>query len=107
MEGSIHRAPWPNVAEFGDAIEGADPELAGLAAQVLQEVRRTKTEARTGMRTPVRLLQITASADDAERLELVRDDLTDAGVIEDLTIAVEADQPQLVAHAELVVDKPH
>lgn len=102
MDGSIHRTSWPSAAEFGDAPSGADAALPSLAGHVLHEVRRAKTEAKTGMRTAVRHLAVTATGDDAARLDQVRGDLVDAGVVEELVITVDDDATEVLVTAELV-----
>ena len=104
MDGSIHRTGWPTTAELGGAGDGADGELPALAAQVLHEVRRTKTEARTGMRTAVRRLEVSAPPDLIERLETVRGDLVDAGVVEALVMTPAAGDAELTVSVELVAD---
>ncbi|MCB1027477.1 MAG: class I tRNA ligase family protein, partial [Microthrixaceae bacterium] len=106
MEGSVHRTGWPDPGEFGATTARADDRLVALAAGVMHEVRRTKTEARTGMRTPVRHLEITVNADDAERLALVRDDLIDAGVVKELVVVVGDDDTELSVAATLELDEP-
>ena len=56
-EGSVHRADWPDAAELRLAATAADGprEDAALeiAADVLREVRKAKSEARRPMRAPV------------------------------------------------------
>ncbi|MEZ5383410.1 MAG: valine--tRNA ligase [Microthrixaceae bacterium] len=99
MDGSVHRAEWPSSAEFGDAATRSDPALPGLTARVLREIRRAKTEARTGMRTTVEHASVSARGDDVARLELVRNDLCDAGVVTELVLTVDpnATEPKVVA----------
>lgn len=102
MDGSIHRTGWPTVHELGGAGEGADGALPALAAHVLHEVRRTKTEARTGMRTAVRHLEVSAPPAAIERLESVRDDLVDAGVVQEFVMTPTADDAEVAVSVELV-----
>ena len=104
MDGSIHRTGWPTTAELGGAGDGADGELPALAAQVLHEVRRTKTEARTGMRTAVRRLEVSAPPELLDRLETVRGDLVDAGVVQEFVTTPTDTGADLTVSVELVVD---
>lgn len=81
QSGSIHTSSWPTVAELGD-LAGADPALSPLAASVLSELRRAKTEAKRGMRTPI--AHATVEIPDTLRpaFEAIQADLTDAGGVE-------------------------
>jgi valyl-tRNA synthetase len=105
QEGSIHRAPWPEAAELAEAAGGerlALEELAlELAADVLGEVRKAKSEAKRPMRAPVARLVVHDSAERLEALELGADDLRQAGSVEALE-TVEA--PEFSVAVELAQD---
>ena len=98
-EGSVHAQPWPAAAALRDAggDDRSDPDCLTVAAEVLQAVRRSKSEAKVSMRTPVTLLTVTAPDAVAELFALVEEDLRNAGVVEQvvrergdaLTVAVE------------------
>ena len=96
--GSIHRAPWPEAAQLhGELAEGAgerDLEANALevAADVLREVRKAKSEARLPMRAPVRRVLVSDLPERLHALGLAREDLLQAGVIDALDVA-EADEP--------------
>jgi valyl-tRNA synthetase len=82
-DGSIHRAPWPSRDELGG---GGDPEILAVAAEVLGEIRKAKSESKRSMRTAVDRAVVT---DTPERLALLRfaeADLRGAGVITDLEL---------------------
>jgi valyl-tRNA synthetase len=86
QEGSVHRASWPSAEELAVAAAGAgrngeDMALA-VAADVLREVRKAKTQARRGMRAPVRRVVVRDTAQRLQALELGSDDLVAAGAIE-------------------------
>ena len=103
QEGSVHGAPWPQVAEL-TAAAGADlkPDDAGdgvprtvdgasredialsLAADVLREVRKAKSQARRKMRAPVRRVLVRDTPERLGTLELGAGDLLQAGSIEAL-----------------------
>jgi valyl-tRNA synthetase len=80
-EGSVHQAKWPESAALRADAGDADPALLGVAAEVLSELRRVKTEAKRSLRTPLTSATV---ADTPTRLALVADvldDLADAGVV--------------------------
>ncbi len=112
--GSIHRAPWPEAGELlaelgargldrldaagadGDGEQEADArgeeDLAlTVAADVLREVRKAKSEARLPMRAPVRLVRVHDTPARLSALRLGLADLLAAGAIEEFA-PVEADE---------------
>ena len=66
QEGSVHHAPWPDVAEIG-AHADADQDVLTVAAEVLGAVRREKTSHKRSMRARVALLTRDRSAGHARR----------------------------------------
>lgn len=86
-EGSIHRAPWPTVAELTDA--GAADSDASLYAvtNVLGQIRRAKTEAKVGMRAAIQSVDVVDSAEVVAAIEGSRRDLMLAGVVETLNVS--------------------
>ena len=117
--GSVHRAPWPRVheligvAEAGEAGETGETTAGGsgagqdrrtleataldVAADVLREVRKAKSDAQAPMRAPVARVEVRDVAERVTALELGRDDLLMAGSIalletvvgEEFSVAVE------------------
>jgi valyl-tRNA synthetase len=89
-EGSIHRQPWPTGAELEQYIEGQD-ERGALALEraslVLGEVRRTKSEAKRPLTTPVVALAVRDTAANLEALRAGETDLRAAGFIEAMELA--------------------
>ncbi|MGH9071365.1 MAG: class I tRNA ligase family protein, partial [Acidimicrobiales bacterium] len=91
--GSVHRAPWPTVAELDCAVappgiaaeDAADPSAGGdqlvleVASEVLGRIRRAKSEAHLSMRAPVSRVVVTDLADRLAALEAGRSDLVAAG----------------------------
>jgi valyl-tRNA synthetase len=96
QEGSVHRSPWPSADDLRQAAgaedaaapgDEPDPAVLAVAAAVLGEVRKAKSEAKRSMRTEV---TSTVVADTPERLALLAlaaDDVRSAGRIEALTTA--------------------
>jgi valyl-tRNA synthetase len=78
-EGSVHLQTWPVLDETG-----GDPAVLAVAGEVLGQVRKAKSAAKTSMRTGVERLVV---RDTAERLALVeqaRADILNAGVVSEL-----------------------
>ena len=87
-EGSVHAQSWPTAAPLREAGGSAEePDALAVAADVLQAVRRAKSEAKTSMRTPVTSLVVTAPGALLELLALVEEDLRNAGVVEQVATA--------------------
>jgi valyl-tRNA synthetase len=100
QQGSVHHAPWPEAGELaaeaglaqpgasgGDAgtTEAAREEMAlAVAADVLREVRKAKSQSRRPMRAPVLRVVVRDSAERLRALELGAGDLMQAGAIEQL-----------------------
>jgi valyl-tRNA synthetase len=85
-EGSIHRAAWPTVEEITDAAD--DDATLRAASHVLGQIRRTKTEAKVGMRAAVARAAVSDSDEVIARLTAAADDLTRAGSIASLNLIV-------------------
>ena len=99
QSGSIHLAPWPDAAELRaelDAGGGGEPagdedEALTVAAEVLGEVRKAKSEAQRPMRAPVRLVRVYDTPARLSALRLGLGDLLGAGAIEQLE-PIESDE---------------
>jgi valyl-tRNA synthetase len=80
-EGSVHAATWPV------PTGAADPSLdLEAVSEVLQRVRRAKTEAKRSQRAEVARVTIGAPAQADGALDAARDDLVDALTIRELTV---------------------
>jgi valyl-tRNA synthetase len=85
-DASIHRAAWPISEDLGVV---ADADLAPVfdeARSVLTEVRKAKSDAKLGMRTPVTRLVVENAADRLAHLRLAAEDVCAAGVVETLDL---------------------
>jgi valyl-tRNA synthetase len=98
--GSIHLAPWPDAAELSAAVgdvevpgatRAVEDDALAVAAEVLKEVRKAKSEARRPMRAPVTRLRVHDTAERLAALELGAVDLRQAGSIEVLEPIVAED----------------
>jgi valyl-tRNA synthetase len=78
--GSVHNAPWPERAEFGE-VDAGTVLVLDVAAEVLGQVRRAKTTAKRSMRSPVAAVAVADTPERIAALRLAEDDLRDAGGI--------------------------
>jgi valyl-tRNA synthetase len=86
QEGSVHRAEWPSAEALELEASSADSDreetALELAADVLREVRKAKSQARRPMRAPVARVVVHDTPTRLRALELGRGDLLLAGSIE-------------------------
>jgi valyl-tRNA synthetase len=108
--GSVHRASWPEAAELVAALGDVEPDPAAdedealaIAADVLKEVRKAKSEARRPMRAPVSRVVVRDSAERLGALALGVEDLRLAGSIEAVA-TVEAEE--FAVEVELADESP-
>ena len=87
-QGSIHRAPWPDLEEFPAAARAGDVAVLDMAAWVLGEIRKAKTAAKVSMRAPVARVVVTDSAERIDLLATVADDVRAAGSVAELVSEV-------------------
>jgi valyl-tRNA synthetase len=93
QKGSVHRAQWPRGAEILELIGGADDGAAlalERAALVLGEVRKTKSEAKRKLSTPVERLVVRDTGTHLMALRTAEADLRSSGFVEEL-VTEEAD----------------
>jgi valyl-tRNA synthetase len=89
--GSVHRSPWPTVAELVGAAD-ADDEVLSAASAVLGDVRRAKTTAKRSMRWPVSRLVVAGPAPHLAAVRAAVGDLTEAAGVDDVE-CLEAEEP--------------
>ena len=89
--GSIHRSGWPEVAELAVEEHAGEDDALAVAADVLREVRRAKSQAQRPMRAPVRLVRVHDTPARLRALGLGLGDLLAAGAIEQVE-TVEAEE---------------
>jgi valyl-tRNA synthetase len=99
--GSVHRAPWPDVSELRELAADGRPEVFDLAATVLGEVRKAKTEAKRSLRAPVDRAVVGHQAGPLAALRLAAADLAEAGSIATLDLV---DAPELTVEVTLAPD---
>ena len=89
QQGSIHRAPWPEPSELFDAAGGEDDHGARsleLAATVLGEIRKKKSEEQRPLKTPVSRAIVRMPPGEQAMLSAVERDLRASGLIQNLVI---------------------
>ncbi len=86
QEGSVHRAAWPTAAELGPSAAGGDPDVFAVAADVLGEIRKAKSDAKKSMRADVTSVVVTAGVPDLAALRESRGDVEAAGRVAELTL---------------------
>jgi valyl-tRNA synthetase len=84
--GSIHRSSWPSGDALRAAARGGDPLVLTVAAEVLTEVRRAKSEAKRSMRAPVDTVTVTDTPERLAALDMAAVDVQGAGVIAELVV---------------------
>jgi valyl-tRNA synthetase len=90
QEGSVHRAPWPDVYELGTSAE-ADPQVLAVASDVIGGIRRAKSEQKLSIRTEVETLSVQAGPAEIEALRHALGDVRAAGRVRDVELVVSAD----------------
>ena len=105
MEGSVHQAAWPTATELAVSADGpvGDPRIGTLAAKVLTELRRAKTEAKRGMKTPIALATVALPTDDMVLFVDIASDLADAGSVSEWAISA---AEEFAVSATLAEDSP-
>ena len=86
-EGSVHRAPWPSLAEFAFDPTDAPGEVYEPVAAVLEALRRAKSTAQVSQRAAVARLGVVAPPDVLAALRAAAGDLEAAGSITGLELA--------------------
>jgi valyl-tRNA synthetase len=83
-DGSVHASRWPDAAAIRATAGAVDATVVDVAAHVLGELRRAKTEAKRGPSAEITTATIVDTPARLELLELVRRDLCDAARIGEL-----------------------
>ncbi|MEK7409843.1 MAG: valine--tRNA ligase, partial [Actinomycetota bacterium] len=85
---SIHLGPWPTSDEIVGDIIAADngEELLTTVCEVLSQIRRAKTEAKTSQRTEVAHLTISATSPQLQLIESSMHDLRNAGGLNEVEL---------------------
>jgi len=87
MQGSVHRAAWPEAAPIRALAGDATPESLAVAAAVLGELRGAKSAAKVSMRNPIDMATVTDTPARLALLAGVAGDVCEAGKVEQLRTA--------------------
>jgi valyl-tRNA synthetase len=89
---SVHRARWPEADELramavDTSIADGTPSPLVVAAEVLGQIRKTKSDAKVSQRAPVERVVVTDTHDRLSALSQAGDDLRAAGSVSELVTA--------------------
>ena len=91
QRGSVHKATWPTEAEILSVANGADDRgvlALQMAAQVLGDIRKKKSEGQRQLKTPVARVVIRAPENKLELLPDIEQDLRASGQIQQIDTLV-------------------
>ena len=96
-EDSIHTTSWPRTADLrGELTKAVDLGILDAASETLSEVRRAKTEAKRSLKVKATTVVVSASKKRVSQVDLVRNDLIEAGNIDALELVEQEDAPPSV-----------
>lgn len=104
-EGSVHRASWPAAADLGD-LDGTDAALLAAVGEALAGVRKTKSEAKVGMRAEVSSVVLAGPSPWCDRVRVAEADLRAAGRVTGTLDYAEAETPEVRDAVLIPVEKP-
>ena len=87
-DGSVHRESWPDPSDLGAPGESGDPLVLDVAADVLSEVRKAKSEAKVSLATPATRVVVRDTEIRLAALALATADVVAAGKIAELVTEV-------------------
>jgi valyl-tRNA synthetase len=93
QDGSIHRSPWPEVAELGDVI--GDAATLDAVAAALIGIRGAKSQAKVSMRHELSAVEFTGPPAVLDAVRLAEPDLLRAGRITAAPTYVASDDAEL------------
>ena len=94
QNGSVHTAAWPAVSELGSIGDSTILEPIG---EILSQIRRSKTDAKTSQKAVVTQAIVTANAEVLAAFELGRLDLGEAGSVAHWVTVVAASETSVSA----------
>ncbi len=90
QEGSVHRAPWPTIAELPPQ-DGVETRVLAVASDVIAGIRRAKSEQKLSIRTEVESLSVQAAPAALEALRSALGDVQAAGRVRDVELVPSPD----------------
>jgi len=95
--GSIHRSAWPTATEIRELLKNSDEPSAGevsvlaVAADVLRQIRKTKSDAKKSVRAEVETVVVRDVTARITAVQAVLRDLKSAGNVAELTTVAAAE----------------
>ena len=80
-EGSVHRTAWPTSDERATWPNDRDDAVLAMAAEVLQSIRRAKSDAKVSMKAPVARAEVHDLPERLDALRVAEGDVADAGAV--------------------------
>ena len=87
MEGSVHRAPWPDADELRAIAGDGDPRALDVAGAVLSELRGAKSSAKVRISAPIEHALVQDTPERLQLFAMVAADVAEAGKVERLDTA--------------------
>ncbi len=100
-ETSIHRTTWPTSSTLVGVANGVDAAMSVVASDALSVVRRTKSEHKRKLRTPLLSATFSATMHHLALLDEAIDDVKAAGVILQVAPGQAIDNPSITVSAVL------
>jgi valyl-tRNA synthetase len=103
-EGSIHLQSWPaadELTELAGSESAPADALVAVSSDILGQIRRAKTEAKTSQKTSVVLARLRCDASTRAMFESVRSDITEAGSVQEWEIISASDGTAAFVDVEL------
>ncbi|MGH3785397.1 MAG: valine--tRNA ligase [Pseudonocardiaceae bacterium] len=104
--GSVHRAGWPDAAELRTLTEAAalpegDPSVLAIAADVLRQIRKAKSDAKRSVRAEATSVTIMDSRPSIAAVQAVLGDLRSAGNVRELITVEMAEGAESTVEVQL------
>lgn len=104
--GSVHRARWPDLAELrahakATEMREGDPSVMAIAADVLRQIRKAKSDAKRSVRAEATTVTVMDSRPSIAAVQAVLGDLRSAGNVRELITVELADGAQATVDVQL------
>jgi valyl-tRNA synthetase len=106
--GSVHRASWPvpdEASEVSEVSDAGESSVLEVAAEVLRQIRRAKSDAKRSIRAEVASVVVADTAARIAAVRLVLSDLRSAGNVAELELVELADPGEPSIDVRLLVQE--
>lgn len=106
-KGSVHTAPWPKASALSTALSG-DTDVLEVAGLALSALRKVKSEAKVGQRTPFEAVTISCADDKAQQaIEAIKSDLiSTTSILNGYELVLNSEQDNRVEVLHAVLGEP-